>query len=846
MEKKKMPENSIMKKSNIRRNAVCSIALILMLTLPAMLICIPTASAAGRTETYCFVYVEPDPIGIGQYVIVTYRIDKLSPTAAGTSGGYHFTGFSVDITDPENKTTTKTGLTTDSTSTGYFIYYPTKVGTYKFQAHFPAQNVSTSQFVASDSEITEITVQADKIATIPDNPLPTGYWTRPVYGENKGWYRVADDWLWQGYDRMARSFGSASSAVGKYTPAPNSAHILWTLPILPGGIVGGPFGDQIYYEGLSYEQHYNPIIWNGRIIFSEHDLATTTIYQTRCISLYTGEDIWILPNITILCAQVQMTSNPNEHGGVPYLISSGTNGSKTVLTYYDAWTGRKAFTLTNITWGGAGGYNLQTRPGPNGEILSYYLSGKTLNLWNSTKAIIAPASFETWGPSGTIDGGKGLQWSVSVPDLLSGMAIWDVAEGYVLLYKTNSTVTPNIYTHQAIDISSMKKDSNGNYPTTLPVLFTKDRYDIWESYFLMTNIGSGVYGMFDESLCQYHVWSIKTGEELWVSEPITDAWASFDWEWWICYGILYASGYDGYVRAYNATTGEVLWKFFMGSAGYENAYGTYPVYSGFNFADGKIFVTNDEHSPDAVPWRGGKLWCFDAYNGTLIWSISGKLRMGAIADGIYTSLNSLDGQIYTFGKGPSATTVSAPQAAVVKGSPVMITGTVTDQSPGQKDTPAISDANMTVWMEYLHEQAQMPTNAIGVPVKITYYDPNGNSQTLGTAISDDSGNFGIAFTPTLEGSYQFRATFEGTNSYGSSYATAYMVVGAATTATAAPTATPSPTATPTPTATPSPTVSPSPVPDTGATNNTALYVGIAAVVIIVAIAAVAVILRRRK
>ena len=205
---------------------------------------------------------------------------------------------------------------------GVVSYIPSKVGIYKFQAHFPATNVSTSSFLASDSEITEVTVQADPIPTIPDNPLPTGYWTRPVYGENKGWYKISGNWLMAGYDYMGRSFGSANAAFAPSTTAPDTAHILWTKPIMFGGIVGGPFGDQIYYEGLSYEQHYNPLILSGRIIFTEHDLATTTIFQTRCVDLYTGEDIWILPNITIACAQVLMTSNPNEHGGVPYLIST--------------------------------------------------------------------------------------------------------------------------------------------------------------------------------------------------------------------------------------------------------------------------------------------------------------------------------------------------------------------------------------------------------------------------------------------------------------------------------------------------------------------------------------------
>jgi len=110
--------------------------------------------------------------------------------------------------------------------------------------------METTVFQASDSEITEVTVQADPIETIPLNPLPTGYWTRPIYGENKDWYTISGNWL---------MLGSGNAAFAPYTTAPNTAHILWTKPIMYGGIVGGEFGDQIYYQGLSYEQHYNPL-----------------------------------------------------------------------------------------------------------------------------------------------------------------------------------------------------------------------------------------------------------------------------------------------------------------------------------------------------------------------------------------------------------------------------------------------------------------------------------------------------------------------------------------------------------------------------------------------------------
>jgi hypothetical protein len=54
----------------------------------------------------------------------------------------------------------------------------------------------------------------------------------------------------------------------------------------------------------------------------------------------------------------------------------------------------------------------------------------------------------------------------------------------------------------------------------------------------------------------------------------------------------------------------------------------------------------------------------------------------------------------------------------VHGNSVLIQGTVTDQSPGAKGTPAISDSSMTGWMEYLYHQQSKPTNAKGVELNI--------------------------------------------------------------------------------------------------------------------------------
>lgn len=232
-------------------------------------------------------------------------------------------------------------------------------------------------------------------------------------------------------------------------------------------------------------------------------------------------------------------------------------------------------------------------------------------------------------------------------------------------------------------------------------------------------------------------------------------------------------------------------------------------------------------------------------NGELVWDIAGMMRNPVVADGMLTALNSYDGQVYTFGKGPSAITVTAPDIAVPVGTGLMIKGTVTDQSPGQKNTPAIADESMTAWMEYLYMQKPMPTDAKGVQVKISVIGPDGIEQNLGSTTSDASGNFGFAWTPQTQGQYQIKATFEGTESYGGSVSTTYLLVGPAQAAVPTPSAAPTVTPIP-PTIAPTITSSPSAIPHPEQTTGTEIYIIAAAAVIIIAVAIAAIMLRRRK
>jgi len=227
-------------------------------------------------------------------------------------------------------------------------------------------------------------------------------------------------------------------------------------------------------------------------------------------------------------------------------------------------------------------------------------------------------------------------------------------------------------------------------------------------------------------------------------------------------------------------TGELKWEYFAGSAGYDTPYGIYPSEIPLFEADGKIYITHG-HGYSPPIFKGATLTCINATDGTEIWKIlsfNNRASM-AIADGYLTCLNLYDGQVYSFGKGPSVTTVTAPDTAISLGQSVMIKGTVIDTCAGAQklvaegkfaSVAAVSDESQSGWMEYLYMQQLCPTDATGVEVTLDSIDPNGNFVPIGTATTDLSGTFHYLWEPPIEGEYTVIATFAGSKSYGPSYA----------------------------------------------------------------------------
>ena len=337
----------------------------------------------------------------------------------------------------------------------------------------------------------------------------------------------------------------------------------------------------------------------------------------------------------------------------------------------------------------------------------------------------------------------------------------------------------------------------------------------------------------------WSAYSLYTGKLLWTTVPyVNDPLGENGGPFSIAYGIFYAGSYGGYMRAYNLTNGNLIWTWCTGSSGLEWPAGVnWPVdvFSGhgvgFAVADGKVYVSTG-HSYNPPTFNGASMTCLNATTGAPIYNILGWWELTAVADGELVALNGYSYQITAFGKGLSATTVSAPNIGVTTSTPVVIQGTVTDQSPGQTclgipaaGTPAISDASMSQWMEYLYMQQPEPTNATGVPVTISVTDSNGNHYNIGTTTSDSSGFYSLSWTPIISGNYTVYANFAGTNSYYPSSAEASIYASASP-------ATPAPTA----------------APVTGLATMSALTYGIVAAVIaiIVAIAIVGLLLMRKK
>ncbi len=806
----------------LNKQSFASVTIVFLLASSALLAISPEAQAA-TIRTRAFLSVNPNPVQIGKDLVVSFWIEPIPPTAADI-----FHGFKVTITKPDGGTEERGPFTTSPLGSQYFVYVPTAIGAYQFKFTYPGESFASGTVVyeTAESPVTTVAVQEQGLPEFQEAPLPTGYWNRPINAQNRGWNGISGNWLMRNYNSTYRSFGEVVAA-NPFSQAARAPHVMWTKELTMGGLIGGDFGAESYYTGQSYEPKLTPpIIMNGKLYYN---IYPTSLFGFRgtgfvCVDLRTGQELWRNTNYTVTCGQVYTYYTGNEAGGDAYLWKIDSPGifGPPIATYhmFDAFTGDYMMTFAN-------GMPGAVYFGKDGTMFVDVLNGQAgwHALWNSTKAfesnfmiIGTEPGITMWEPrSGVYEWSSGIQWNVTVP--VNSVVLPEDGLTYYPSQGFMSGITGNVLVASAGTVTDARLHV-GYDLTTGKQLWAFDRSNEASDFIVFAAFGEGVYCQWDTLNMNWICYDAQTGQKKWVSDSQVYPFGAFlpnSNGGTISDGRLYSTGMDGYLHAFDLQNGKELWKVYAGDTT-ETAYGTYPLGSGPIISAGVVYVGVGEHSPTHPLYRGGKFFAFDAKTGNQLWQINGYFSAAAIADGYLVTQNQYDNMIYVFGKGPSATTVTAPQVAVANGQSVVISGTVTDQSSGQPGTPAISDSDMGAYMAYLKEQQTLDLAHItGVPVELSAHSPDGSTIPIGSVTSNAYGTFSTMWQPPTEGLYTVVAKFGGTDSYGTSAASVALGV-VANNQGATPTST---------------------------TSNTDLYVIVATIVILIAIAIVAVVLRKK-
>jgi hypothetical protein len=654
---------------------------------------------------------------------------------------------------------------------------------------------------------------------------------------------------------------------------------MWTKQLQSGGVVGGDsftIQGQTYFEGSAYIPRYtNPIIVDGMLIYTEpisfgdvDSFSGSGRYgPTVCRDLRTGELLWSKSDIRkISFALIFDVQNPNQHGVYQPIIVS-ESGSTWMA--YDAYTGAALFTAINVPVG-------TEAMGPNGEYLKYVIAnaGNDTNpdyrlcQWNSSKLWYGASGMSSL-IGGTVDAsissGANVRydWNVSLPWLTQAASLptWEAA---------TTGATPHVANYNDMILCHNGSLPSGGDPFSAPsstpynyfaINLDSSKGSIGSLRWIKTynapagNISVG-FGGYDfenhvflqeyKETSQWVAYDMTTGEKMWGP---TEPQASFDYYGtpgmedriaMIGYGKVYSCMFSGIIYCYDEMTGDLLWTYGNGGEGNSTAsgyYGGYGIYPTAIFAIGNdvIYTVTTEHTVSTPIYKGAKARAINATDGTEIWTLSSFTNSFhstsyAIADGFSTWWNGYDNQIYTVGRGPSATTVSVQDDVITHGSSVLVKGMVIDTAAGTAQdeqaarfpngVPAVSDESMGDWMEYVYQQKPCPSDVTGVEVVIEVLDPNTNYYEVGRTTSDADGLFHCAFIPEVPGEYTIIATFEGSDGYWPSHAETAINVEEA------------------------PVITPEPTPVTQAPVET--YFTVSTIAIIIAIAIVGFLLFRRR
>ena len=444
---------------NLQKNKTLStIALILILTVSAIIVSMPAANAhtpPWTIPTRAYVACAPGTVGVGQYTLIVMWLDRYPPTAGGL-GGDRWRGWKLDITKPDGtkETIPYTG-TTSQVASAWITYTPVQVGNYTIVFSWPGQTLTNGtgvpdwrgapyvgdHYEAATSAPATLQVQQNPIQEWQEPPLPTGYWTRPIPTANREWSQLASNWPGGSWLRYA--------GFQEWGQAPNSPHVMYARQILNGGIADEIYG-AVRYDTTDYENFFpSPIVMSGKIYYNA---GTYPNYGYYCVDLRTGEQLWYKNGTDNGLNNNPITYSDNSgHGGPPlaevfpqlsfgqlyhyygvngegikdhlWMTVSGTpqtaTSGGTMWEMLDANTGNWVMSLKNVP----GGTSVTDQ---NGNILLYSYSATTGRFlaWNVSQSIPPPgptsSAQQQWEPrtGAVIDAVNDTSWWAYGPSYL--------------------------------------------------------------------------------------------------------------------------------------------------------------------------------------------------------------------------------------------------------------------------------------------------------------------------------------------------------------------------------------------------------------------------------------------
>ena len=762
-----------MKRKHLQTAITLALMLIVAIVLPVSAQWLPDAS-----EVDVYVCASPKLVGLGQNVFISGWVWPVASMDI-------YRDLTLMITKPDGTTFNVTRDTYLAETVEYTLI-PDQVGNWSVVLSFPGDLVHLDR-LPGVSVPYYFTVQEEPIEYPPYTPLPAEYFAYPVSQANREWFRITGCWLTADGDW-------GGGCTNPYSTGPESPHILWKMPVFAGGLMAGEAGHLgIQDPGMIAKTISGFVAAYGRLYMAvpAYESDGNDYPMLYCYDQYSGEKLWETPLPTFNFTTGKVVASARILGKTIQIVPIDVVSAVWPESWYEERP-NVSFRNTLTLWVSGGGlwhvepftgqvmwYQLEPALSPKYYDGAWYIDNyPARDLYSCINPLMGRRRVHAFPPNALNDPScPSLIWQQNKTE--TGLDVDVICEGYLIqnLYNATNGLRKLI----TWDAKTGELVANGTYGGYYQASGSSPCY------------GQGVFSC----VCadgRARGWSFKTGSLLWTSEQRDlphGVWGGYNDEAGL--GLVFKSSYDGHKYAYNATNGELVWRYFSGTDNpynYEYSSNAPPTGGTAVSADNKVYWTTAEHTAPFPVQRGDMLYCNNATTGELLWRLPYFRGMWqrnycGIASGMLWYRNMYDDCLYMFGKGATKTTVSYQNTIGARDS-IVIEGRVIDDSPGTKENgldvrypdgvPAVADDGMGVWMAYLYTLGvEGPLvdldNVTGVTVHLFASTPDGSYLDIGYATADANGYYSKMWSPpSTEGAYTIYALFEGSKSYYSSKA----------------------------------------------------------------------------